>query len=154
MKRTSTADLAVVAASLAIIVYAFLRVAYESVPPVGYGIAVPLLVLAVAELVAARRVHGAVMHDPHAKPMAAIVIARCVALGKASALVAAGMIGACLGLLIRVGPDSGTVRAASGDLRVGIGVLVVSGLLLVAGLLLERAGVDPGRGNPQRPGPA
>ena len=69
--------------------------------------------------------------------MAAIVIARCVALGKASALVAAGVAGAAVALLIRVIPDAGTVRAASSDLRVGVFLLLAAVLLLVAGLLLE-----------------
>ena len=106
---------------------------------------VPLAALAVAEFVAARRVRAAVRHDPDAKPMAAIVIARCVALGKASSLVGAGggrrggracWCGCC--------PTSTTVRVAAtrrpGRRRC---CSVASVLLVVAGLLLERAGIDP-----------
>jgi hypothetical protein len=110
------------------------------------------VILAAAELAAARRVRAVLRHDPEAKPMAAIDIARLVALGKASALVAAGVAGAAVALLVRVVPDAATVRAASNDLRVGIFLLVAGVLLLVAGLLLERAGIDPNRDPPPTAG--
>jgi hypothetical protein len=78
--------------------------------------------------------------------MAAIVIARCVALGKASSLVGAAVAGGALGMLARLAPDIATVRVAAHDARVG-GLLVAAAVLLVAaGLLLERAGTDPGHG--------
>jgi hypothetical protein len=88
-----------------------------------------------------------VRHDPHAKPMAAIVIARCVALGKASSLVAAGVAGAAAALLVRVGPDAGTVRSATNDTRVAALLLLAALLLVAAGLFLERAGIDPSSGD-------
>jgi hypothetical protein len=50
-------------------------------------------------------------------------------------------------------PDVGRVSAASDDLRTGIVLFVVSALLLAAGLLLERAGIDPGRTNRGNSGP-
>ncbi len=154
MRRTSIADLLGPFAVLAAVVYGLLRIDYEALPPVHYGIAVPLVVLAVGELVAANRVRGAVAHNPDAKPIEAIVIARCVALGKASALVGAGLGGAVAGLLVRVIPDASTVRAAAGDLRVGLVLLATVVLLIAAGLLLERSGIDPGQdedGNSPRP---
>jgi UPF0716 family protein affecting phage T7 exclusion len=80
--------------------------------------------------------------------MAAISVARCVALGKASALVAAGICGAAVAVIARVAPDASTVHAAGNDLRVGLLLLVAGGLLLVAGLLLERAGIDPSTKRP------
>ena len=80
--------------------------------------------------------------------MAAISVARCVALGKASSLVAAGICGAAVGVIARVAPDASTVRAAGNDLRVALLLLVAGGLLLVAGLLLERAGIDPSTKRP------
>jgi hypothetical protein len=153
MRRTNLGDLAVPFIVIGITMYALLRLSYESLPPLQYYVAVPLAALGVAELVAARRVRAAVRHDPDAKPLAAIVIARCVALGKASALVAAGVAGAATALIVRVLPNAGTVRAAGHDLRAGVLVLIASALLLVAGLLLERAGVDPNRGSspPRQP---
>ncbi len=148
MRRTSLGDLAVPFLILGGTIYVLLRVSYDSIPPLSIYVALPLALLAVAELIAARRVRAAVRHDPNARPMAAIVIARCVALGKASALVAAGMAGAAGALLVRVVPDAGTVRAASNDLRVGIFLVVASLLLLAAGLLLERSGIDPNQRRP------
>ncbi len=143
MRRTSPADLLIVFAVLTAIVYLLLRVSYESLPPLHYEVALPIAALAIGEFVAARRVRAAVSHDPDARPMAAIVIARCVALGKASALVAAGVLGAAAGLLLRVAPDAGRVTAAANDLRAAIVILVAALMLLVAGLLLEAAGVIP-----------
>jgi hypothetical protein len=135
------------------LVYLLLRSYYDSIPPVHYQVGVPVAGLAIGELIVARRVRLAVTHDPDAKPMAAIVIARCVALGKASALVGAAMVGACAGLLIRVIPDASTVTAASNDLRVGLTILAASALLLASGLVLERSGLiprDPGATQVQR----
>ena len=96
LRRTRAADLAVPFAVVAIVVYAVLRAKYGSLPPLRPLTAAPLAALAAAEAVAARRVRAAVRHDPDAKPMAALVIARCVALGKASSLVAAGVAGAAV----------------------------------------------------------
>jgi hypothetical protein len=115
---------------------------------------VPLAALASAELVAARRVRAAVRHDPYARPMAAIVIARCVALGKASAAVGAAVAGAAVALLVRVSPDAGSVDSAAHDTRVAVFLLAAAVLLVVAGLLLERAGIDPNRDRQDRPGAA
>jgi hypothetical protein len=154
MRRTGPGDLAVPFFVFGVTVYILLRVSYESLPPLQSFVPLPLAALAVAELVAARRVRAAVRHDPDATPMAAIVIARCVALGKASSLVGSGVVGGAVGLLVRVAPDADTVRSAASDTRVGIFVLVAALLLVAAGLLLERAGVDPSsrdRDKPARP---
>lgn len=152
MRHTRFADLAVPFLVLGITVYVLLRFAWGSLPELHYAVAAPLGALAVGELVAARRVRAAVRHDPHARPMAAIVIARCVALGKASSLVAAAVAGVAGALLVRVVPEAGTVRAAANDARVGVVCLGVALLLVAAGLVLERAGLDPGRHDDGRPG--
>lgn len=151
MKRLGLVDLAVPFVIFGITAYVLLRRSYDSLPALHYVVAVPMAALGVAELVAARRVRAAVRHDPHAKPMAAIVIARCVALGKASALVSAGVAGAVVALLIRVSPDARTIRAAGNDTRVGAFLLGSALLLLAAGLLLERAGIDPSSRHPDEP---
>jgi Protein of unknown function (DUF3180) len=150
LQRTHWTDLAVPLVVIAVTVYALLRFSYESLPTLQFIVPLPLAALAVAELVAARRVRAAVRHDPDAKAMAAIVIARCVALGKASSLVGSGVVGASLGLLARLLPDVTNVDAAAHDARVGVLLLLASGLLVAAGLLLERAGIDPRSGS-QRP---
>lgn len=145
MRRTRWSDLLVPLLVVGITVYVLLRFTYTSLPPLDYFLPVPIAVLALAEFVAARRVRAAVRHDPNAKPMAAIVIARCVALGKASSLVGAAVLGAALGFLGRLLPDVRTVDAAAHDARVALVVLAVTLVLVAAGLLLERAGIDPGR---------
>jgi hypothetical protein len=145
MRPTRWNDIAVPFVILAVTVYSLLRFSYQSLPSLQYLVPLPLAALAVAELIAARRVRAAVRHDPDAKPMAAIVIARCVALGKASSLVGSGVGGAALGLIVRLLPDVRTIRAAAHDTKVGSLLLAAAILLVVAGLLLERAGIDPGR---------
>lgn len=144
MRRTGLSDLAVPFFIIGITVYVLLQVSYSSLPPLQAFVPLPLAALAVAEFVAARRVRAAVRHEPNARPMAAIVIARCVALGKASSLVGAGVVGAGAALLIRVAPDAGTVHSATNDTRVAVFLIVAALLLVAAGLLLERAGIDPG----------
>jgi hypothetical protein len=145
MRRTRWTDLVVPFFVIGVTAYVLMRFSYHSYLQLRYLTPVPLAVLALAEFVAARRVRAAVRHDPNAKPMAAIVIARCVALGKASSLVGAAVAGGALGMIIRLLPDVGTVEVAARDARIG-GLLMAASLLLVgSGLLLERAGIDPGR---------
>ena len=143
MRGTRAVDLAVPFGIVAVTVYVLLRFSYDSLPTLQYAVPAPLAALAVAELIAARRVRAAVRHEPHARPMAAIVIARCVALGKASSLVGAGVAGAAAGLLGRVLPNAVDVAADAHDARVGGLLFGVCAVLVGAGLLLERAGVDP-----------
>jgi len=144
VRRTTAADLALPFLFFGLLAFVLLRVSYSSLPPLRNYVPLPLVTLAAAELVAARRVRAAVRHDRNAKPMAAIVIARCVALGKASSLVGAGVAGGALGLLVRLVPDASRITAAQHDSWVGVAILIASLLLTGAGLLLERAGVDPG----------
>jgi hypothetical protein len=143
MKRTTVLDLVISFGVFGVLIYLLLRLYYDSIPPLHYQVALPIAGLAIGELIAARRVRLAVGHDPDAKLMAAITIARCVALGKASALVAAAMVGAAAAVLIKVIPDASTVAAAANDVRVGAVLLASSILLLVAGLVLERSGLIP-----------
>jgi hypothetical protein len=145
VRRTSGSDLAIPFLVVAALMYVLLRVTYENLPPFRWFVAVPIAVLAIVEFAIARRVRMAVRHNPQAKPMRAISIARAVALGKASALAGAAIAGAAAGLIVKVLPDSWRTRAAPHDLRVGLVIVAVSALLVVTGLLLERAGVDPGR---------
>lgn len=145
MRRTGVLDLVIPLVVIGLAVYVLLKVSYGSIPPLGYFVPVPLAVLAIAEFVAARRVRAAVRHDPMARPMTAIAVARCVALGKASAVVGAAVAGAAVALLGRVLPEAGSVSAAAHDAGVGALLLGAAILVAVAGLLLERAGIDPNR---------
>lgn len=143
MKRTSPADLAITLIVIGLAVYIVLRASYASLPPLQYLVPVPIAVLAVIEFITARRVRAAIRHEPGSRPMQAIVIARCVALGKASSLVGAAVAGAAIALLIRVLPEAGEVAAARNDAKVSALLLAAALLLAGAGLVLERAGVDP-----------
>lgn len=153
MRRTSVGDLALPFVIVGLIVYALFRFAYGSIPPLQYILPVPIALLAGVEFVLARRVRAVVLHHPDVKPMTAISVARCVALGKASAVVAAGVCGAAVGVIARVVPDASTVRAAGHDLLVALLLLGAGGLLLAAGILLERAGVDPSTKHPAHGNP-
>lgn len=152
MQRTRWTDLLLPLVVIGVTVYILLRFSYGSLPPLQYVVPVPVAALAAVEFVVARRVRAAVRHEPHVRPMAAIAIARCVALGKASSLVGAVVAGAALGLLGRVLPDVGSIDAAAHDATVGSLVLAAAVLLGITGLLLERAGIDPGNDRDERAG--
>lgn len=145
MKRTGIVDLIAPFVIIGVTVYVLLRVSYDSIPTLGYAAGVPLAALAVLEFVMARRVRAAVRHEPYAKPMTAIAIARCVALGKASSVVGSAVGGAAAGLLVRVVPEASDVRAAASDTRAGLLLLAACLLIVGAGIVLERAGIDPNR---------
>jgi hypothetical protein len=146
MRRTSRTDLLIPFVLSGGLIYSLLRIGYESLPPFQWYTALPITALAIAELVIARRVRAAVRHQPQAKPMTALAIARAVALGKATALVAALVAGAAVALVLRLLPSAGQANTAGDDLRIGYLLLAVTALLLVAGLVLERAGIDPRHG--------
>jgi hypothetical protein len=154
VKRTGLVDLLVPFLVIGISAYVLFKVNADFIPTLGYLVPVPLTALALVELVAARRVRAAVRHEPYAKPMTAIAIARCVALGKASSLVGAGVGGAAVALLLRFVPDAGRVTAAGDVAEVGWFLLGSTILVVAAGLLLERAGIDPNRDRHDRSDPA
>lgn len=144
-QRTRPADLIIPLLVVGVLAYLLLEVGYESLPPFQWFVAVPIGALAVVEFLVANRVRGAIRHRDSVKPIAALSVARAVALGKASALVGSALVGAGGALALYVLPDSGRTSAAGHDLRVAIAVLVVSAVLVGAGVTLERAGLDPGR---------
>lgn len=150
MRRTRPADLVLALVIVGGAAYLALRLGYDALPPLGYFVPVPLALLGIWELALARRVRSAVRHEPQARPMAAIAVARAVALAKASSLVGAGVLGAGIALVARVAPHAGTVSVAARDLRVGALVVAACIMLVAAGLVLERAGVDPSNKDRQR----
>jgi hypothetical protein len=143
-RQTRIADLIIPFVIAAALIYLLLQVAYESLPPFQWFTAVPIGALAIIELVTANRIRNAVRHRPDTKPITALAIARAVALGKASAVVGAAILGAAVALVGYVLPDSSRTTAAGHDLRVGVVLILVTTALVATGLLLERAGVDPG----------
>lgn len=145
MRRTRWSDLVVPFFVVGVTAYALLRFSYHPYLQLKYFAPVPIGALGLTEFVAQRRVRAAVRHDPTAKPMAAIVIARCVALGKASSIVGAAVAGGAVGMIVRLLPDVRDIDVARHDATVGALLVAAAALLVVGGLLLERAGIDPNR---------
>lgn len=143
-RRTGWTDLLLPFVLVGVLSFLLLQVAYESLPPFQWFTALPIAALAFVEFVLANRVRGAVRHRSQAKPITALSVARSVALGKASALVGAAVAGAEVALVAHVAPDARRATVAAHDLRVGLVLLAATLLLTAAGLVLERAGVDPG----------
>lgn len=144
-RRTTARDLAVPVVVVAVVTYLLARASYASFPALHALTALPIAVLAAGELVAAGRVRAAVSHRPGARLISALAVARCVALAKASSLVAAIVFGFALGLLLRVLPDAGSVVAARHDTIAGLVLAGATAALAVAGLILEASAVDPSR---------
>src|SRR4029078_11753599 len=138
VRRTTVGDLMLPFVIVGLVVYLVFRFFYGSPPPLQYVCPIPIAILAIVEFSLARRVRAVVHHDRDAKPMTAISVARAGAVCKASALVAAGICGAAVGVIARVAPDASTVRAAGNDLRVALLLLVAGGLLVVARLFFVR----------------
>jgi hypothetical protein len=143
IRRTNLSDVVLPFLAVGVICYLLLQLSYESLPPFQWFTAVPIAALAIAEFVMAGRVRAAVRHSADARPMTALAIARAVALGKASVLVGAAVAGASVALIAKVLPDANRTSAAQHDLEVGLSLLVVAIALAVAGLVLERAGINP-----------
>jgi hypothetical protein len=144
-RLTTARDLLVPFLGCAVLSYVLFVSAYASIPALRPFTAAPLFALAVGELAAAARVRAAVRHRLDAKPIAAISVARLVALAKASVLVGAGVVGAAVGALVRLLPDLGRLDAARGDSLAAALIGAASGLLVVAAWQLERSAVDPSR---------
>jgi len=143
MRKTSVTDIVVGFALGLVVALLILRSQYESMPPLSYFTPVPLVALAAVEFVLARRIRGAVGHDPETKLIPAIAVARSAALGKASALTAGIVLGASVALLLRVGSELSTVTAAQHDAIVAVLTLIAAASLLAAGLVLEHSALIP-----------
>ena len=145
MRRTSIGDVVATFVLLAVLSYALMRLVYGQLPALHWLTAVPLVLLAVAEIVAARRVRAAIGHRPGYQAVTAIAVARCAALGKASLLGGVGVAGVATGVGLRVLPDLTRTDAARHDGIVAVLVLAAGALLAVSGTLLEGATIDPSR---------
>jgi hypothetical protein len=148
MHRTRAADVAAPFIVAAIVSYLFVRSHYGDFPLLQFVLPLPFLILAVVEFALVRRIRGVIRHDPDVKPVPAIFVARCVALGKASAIIGALMAGAAAGMALWVAPHVGSVSAASHDTVVAVLLAASCVTLVVAGLLLESSGIVPGDQTP------
>ncbi len=122
------------------------RKAFASMPLLPAGVIWVLLGLAVAETLVARHVRRRISRPGTGKPLAAIAVARLVALAKASSASASALCGLAVGFLIYVlGMLDKTVPAR--DARIAGAIVVAAAALVGAALYLEhccRAPKPPG----------
>jgi hypothetical protein len=114
-----------------------LRQWYGDLPRLSWFVPLSLVLLAIAETLAANQLRDRIRRRPGALPVQPLVAAQMFALAKASAVVGAVVTGSWAGLLLYAVPRLGQLMAAGGDTRTG-SVVVVAGLALAgAGLWLE-----------------
>lgn len=149
MKRTRLGLLGALAATAALVALLVADAAYGSLPAIPRGAAVPLLLVAVAELAAARIVRDRVQHrlrrdgQPPRRPLHPVQVARAAALAKASSPAGALLLGFYGGLFLWTVPQADTLAAASDDVVASGLAALAAAALTVAALVLERACLVP-----------
>jgi hypothetical protein len=137
MRFTRTRDLVIAGVVAAIVVNLFLRLDYDSVPPLPVLAGATFAVIAVIETWFAFVIRARINRKPGAAPIGSLTAVRAVALAKASSLIGAVMAGAWLGVLEYVLPLTSLISVAGGDTRASIVGLVSAAGLIAAGLWLE-----------------
>ncbi|MBM7771447.1 hypothetical protein JOD54_001651 [Actinokineospora baliensis] len=134
MRFTKARDLVPAGLLGAVVVYLALRLLYGELPPLPRLAGITLLVLAVVEALFGFGLRGRIKTG---KPIQALTAARAVALAKASSLLGAIMLGAWLGVLAYVVPESAQVDAARHDVASAAVGLVCAAALIGGALWLE-----------------
>lgn len=129
---TRIRDLALTVVLAAVLSYVLVDAYYGSLPALPWTSSAALACLAVAEGVLARSTLMRIARRPGTRPVQPLVVARLVALAKASSLVGSLLMGAWLGAFVYTFLARDRLAAAGGD-------AVVSGLGVVAALLLVAA---------------
>lgn len=143
MSVTRVRDLLGLAVVFGVLGYLAVRRWYLDLPPLPWVPGVTLLIIAAFEFVLAARLRAVIGHDPDARPMPAVVVARWIAVGRASAVAGAVLAGLGAGLSVHVLTVLGDLQAAPADLTAGLLFTVGAAVLTVCGCLLERAGLVP-----------
>jgi hypothetical protein len=156
MRFTRTRDLVIAGVVAAILVNLFLRLDYDSLPPLPFLAGATFAVIAVVETWFAFSIRARINGKPGTTPIRALTAVRAVALAKASSLIGAFMAGAWLGVLVYVVPLANQISVAAGDTRAGIVGIVSAAGLIAAGLWLEHCcrtpkDPDPDRDEAKRP---
>lgn len=155
MRPTSVSVLIVGGLAAAAVGWLLLSFSYSVLPDLPWSPAVVLAVLAVAEGLLAQNTSARIQRKPGTPRVDPLSVARYVALAKASSLVGAISTGFSAGLLAWLALEP--TKAARDDIPVAVAALVAAGMLVAAGLWLERAcriPDDPDRKNetdPDRP---
>ena len=145
MNRIAKSTLGLVVLVAAVAAYFLTGTFLGSLPRIGFGWAT-LLVIAVIDLLLALRIRAAVSDGgvgQDRSQMHPLTIARCAALGQASAVLGAAAGGLGIGLALYFLPRLGELAAASDELPAAVAVLVSGALLVGAGLFLESSCETP-----------
>lgn len=138
MNATRPVVLVAVVVGIGLITWVVLRSAYVTLPPLPWTAVPTLLLLALGEAFTGFNLHGRIQHKPHTKPVEPLVVARVVALAKASSHAAAVLAGVFGGFLAYLGSalDKETPRH---DFFVSAGTFLAAVALVGAALYLEYA---------------
>jgi Protein of unknown function (DUF3180) len=134
---TRIRDLIGYAIAVATITWLAMRRWYGDLPGLNWFVPLSLLLLAIAEILAANQLRDRIRRRPGAPALQPLVAARMLALAKASAVVGAFVLGIWAGLLLYTLPRVGQLAAARADTRTGIVGVVSASALVVAALWLE-----------------
>ncbi|WP_018683834.1 DUF3180 domain-containing protein [Actinokineospora enzanensis] len=137
MRFTKARDLVPVGLIAAVVVYLAVRLFYEQLPTLPRLGGVTLLVLAVVEALFGFGLRARIRGRSPERPVQPLTAARAVALAKASSLLGALMLGAWLGVLGYVAPESVDIQAARHDLQSAVIGAVCAAALIGAALWLE-----------------
>lgn len=134
---TRLRDLIGYAAAVTLITWLAMRQWYGDLPRLRWFVPLSLVLLAIAEVLAANQLRDRIRRRPGALPVQPLVAARMLALAKASAVVGAVMVGIWAGLLVYVVPRLGRLAAAGNDTATGAVGVVAAVALTAAALWLE-----------------
>ncbi len=151
---TRIRDLTGYAVAVTAITWLAVRQWYGDLPDLNWFVPLSLLLLAIAETLAATQLRDRIRRRPGALPVQPLVAARMFALAKASAVVGAVVAGIWAGLLLYTVPRLDRLTAARSDTRTGIVGVVAAVALVAAGLWLEfscRAPTPPDSDRSLRP---
>jgi hypothetical protein len=151
---TRIRDLVGYAVAVTAITWLALRQWYGDLPGLNWFVPLSLLLLAVAETLAANQLRDRIRRRPGALPVQPLVAARMFALAKASAVVGAFVLGIWAGLLLYTVPRVSQLAAARADTRTGVVGVVAALALVAAALWLEfscRAPTPPDSDRSTRP---
>ncbi len=134
---TRVRDLIAYAAAVTLITWLALRQWYGDLPRLRWFVPLSLVLLAIAEVLAANQLRDRIRRRPGALPVEPLVAARMLALAKASAVVGAVMVGIWAGLLVYAVPRLGQLAAAGNDTATAAFGVVAAVALTAAALWLE-----------------
>jgi uncharacterized membrane protein YczE len=136
VSATRPAILLAVLAVVAALVWGVLRLAYVSMPPLPWTAVPTLLLFALGEIITAVNTRARIQRKPGTRPVEPLVVARFVALAKASAYAATVLAGVFGGFMIYLSSslDKDTPRR---DFFVSVGSMVAALVLVGAALFLE-----------------